>query len=34
MIVIDRDVFERPVEDVLHVKVLKTYLAGQEVYSA
>ncbi|NLV70167.1 MAG: amidohydrolase [Clostridiales bacterium] len=33
MIVIDRDVFERPVEDVLHVKVLKTYLAGQEVYS-
>lgn len=34
MIVIDRDVFERPVEDVLNVKVLKTYLAGIEVYSA
>lgn len=34
MIVIDRDLFQRPAEDVLNVKVLKTYLAGQEVYSA
>ncbi len=34
MIVIDRDLFQRPAEDVLNVQVLKTYLAGQEVYSA
>ncbi len=34
MIVIDRDIFRRPAEDVLNVQVLKTYLAGQEVYSA
>jgi predicted amidohydrolase YtcJ len=34
MIVIDRDIFSNPVEDVLNVKVLKTYLAGKEVYSA
>ena len=34
MIVIDRDIFQRPAEDVLNVKVLKTFLAGREVYSA
>lgn len=34
MIVIDRDIFNNPPEDVLNVKVLKTYLAGKEVYSA
>lgn len=34
MIVIDRDIFERPAEDLLNVKVEKTYLAGNEVYSA
>ncbi|NLV70168.1 MAG: amidohydrolase [Clostridiales bacterium] len=34
MIVIDRDLFKRPANDILNVKVLKTYLAGDEVYSA
>ncbi|MFA5634811.1 MAG: amidohydrolase [Anaerovoracaceae bacterium] len=34
MIVIDRDIFERPAEDLINVKVKKTYLAGKEVYSA
>lgn len=34
MVVIDRDIFKNPAEDVLNVKVLKTYLAGKEVYSA
>jgi predicted amidohydrolase YtcJ len=32
--VIDRDLFQRPANDILNVKVLKTYLAGDEVYSA
>jgi len=34
LVVIDRDIFSRPAEDVLNVQVLKTYLAGREVYSA
>ncbi len=34
MIVIDRDIFQRPAEELLQVNVLKTYLAGREVYSA
>ncbi len=33
MIVIDRDIFNGEDEDVLNVKVLKTYLAGKQVYS-
>lgn len=33
MIVIDRDIFENEPEDLLNVNVLKTYLAGDEVYS-
>ncbi len=34
MIVTDRDWLQGPDEDILNVKVLKTYLAGDEVYSA
>ncbi|MEG2298143.1 MAG: amidohydrolase [Anaerovoracaceae bacterium] len=34
MIVIDRDIFENPIEDVINTKVKKTYLAGLEVYTA
>lgn len=34
LVVIDRDLFQRPADDILNVKVLKTYLAGDEVYSA
>ena len=34
MIVIDRDLFQGDANDILNVRVLKTYLAGDEVYSA
>ena len=34
MIVTDRDWLNGPDDDILNVKVLKTYLAGDEVYSA
>ena len=34
MMVTDRDFLNLPAEDLLNVKVLKTYLAGEEVYSA
>lgn len=34
MIVTDRDWLAGPDDDILNVKVLKTYLAGKEVYSA
>lgn len=34
LVVIDRDIFSGPPEDVLNVQVLKTYLAGKEVYTA
>lgn len=33
-IVIDRDYFEIPPEDIWKIKVLKTFVAGKEVYSA
>ena len=33
MIVIDRDIFKRPANELLDVSVMKTYLAGDEVYS-
>lgn len=33
MIITDRDIFNCAPEDMLNVKVLKTYLAGREVYS-
>ena len=33
MIVIDRDIFKRPANELLDVTVMKTYLAGDEVYS-
>ena len=34
MVIMDRDIFARPAEDVLNMQVEKTYLAGKEVYSA
>lgn len=33
-IILDRDYFEIPAGDIWKIKVLKTYLAGKEVYSA
>ncbi len=34
LVIVDRDIFSRPAEDILNMKVEKTYLAGDEVYSA
>ena len=34
MIVTDRDWLNGPDDDIINVKVLKTYVAGREVYSA
>lgn len=34
LVVIDRNIFNIPEDDLLEVKVLKTYLAGKEVFSA
>jgi len=33
MVVIDRDIFHIPEDDILNIQVEKTYLAGNEVYS-
>lgn len=34
MVIVDRDIFSRPAEDIMNMQVEKTYLAGKEVYSA
>lgn len=34
MVIVDRDIFSRPAEDILNMQVEKTYLAGKEVFSA
>jgi len=33
MVVIDRDIFNMPEDDIINIQVEKTYLAGNEVYS-
>lgn len=33
MVILDRDIFSRPPEDIMNMEVEKTYLAGREVYS-
>ena len=33
MVVIDRDIFTIPEEEIMDIQVEKTYLAGKEVYS-
>ena len=33
MVVIDRDIFKIPEDDIMDTQVEKTYLAGREVYS-
>jgi predicted amidohydrolase YtcJ len=34
MVILDRNIFTQPAEDILNMQVEKTYLAGKEVYSA
>ena len=33
MVVIDRDIFKIPADEIMDIQVEKTYLAGREVYS-